>query len=153
MISQTDTKVGRHAVNQNENKDYHMNKGGVDVAVKCAISSFSVAMPRQAKPDTSERFIFLQKEHTKISILNIISNKKIHCTKLFGTTRVGRYQKGKTNLDFTEARDTEWQWHQLGRMQVCISLQTDDHASTSPLKFFSGRMPFQQRQSTEGNNN
>ena len=30
------------------------------------------------------------------------------------TTRVGRYQKGKTNLDFTEARDSEWQWHQLG---------------------------------------
>jgi len=26
---------------------------------------------------------------------------------------VGRYQKGKTNLDFTEARDNEWQWHQL----------------------------------------
>ena len=25
------------------------------------------------------------------------------------TTRVGRYQKGKTNLDFTEARDSEWQ--------------------------------------------
>jgi len=24
-----------------------------------------------------------------------------------GTTRVGRYQKGKTNLDFTEARDSE----------------------------------------------
>ena len=35
------------------------------------------------------------------------------------TTRVGRYQKGKTNLDFTEARDSEWQWHQLGHMQVC----------------------------------
>ena len=33
---------------------------------------------------------------------------------LSGTTRVGRYQKGKTNLDFTEARDSEWQWHQLG---------------------------------------
>ena len=25
-----------------------------------------------------------------------------------GTTRVSRYQKGKTNLDFTEARDSEW---------------------------------------------
>ena len=25
------------------------------------------------------------------------------------TTWVGRYQKGKTNLDFTEARDSEWQ--------------------------------------------
>jgi len=24
---------------------------------------------------------------------------------------VSRYQKGKTNLDFTEARDSEWQWH------------------------------------------
>jgi len=42
---------------------------------------------------------------------------------------VSRYQKGKTNLDFTEARDSEWQWHQLGRMQVCTSLQTDNHAN------------------------
>jgi len=54
---------------------------------------------------------------------------------------------------FTEARDNEWQWHKLGHMQVCISLQTDNHASTPPLKF-TGRMPFlspnQQRQSTEG---
>jgi len=43
-----------------------------------------------------------------------------------GTTRVSQYQKGKTNLDFTEARDSEWQWHQLGHMQVCNSLQTDN---------------------------
>ena len=35
---------------------------------------------------------------------------------LSGTTRVGQYQKGKTNLDFTEARDSEWQWHQMGHM-------------------------------------
>jgi len=55
---------------------------------------------------------------------------------------VSRYQKGKTNLSFTGARDSEWQCHQLGRMQVCITLQTDNHASTSPLKFFTGRMPF-----------
>ena len=53
-----------------------------------------------------------------------------------GTTRVSRYQRGKTNLDFTETRDSEWQWHQLGHMQVCISLQTDNHASTTPLSFF-----------------
>ena len=52
-----------------------------------------------------------------------------------GITQVGRYQKGKTNLDFTEARDSEWQWHQLGHMQVCTSLQTDNHASTPPLSF------------------
>ena len=70
------------------------------------------------------------------------------------TTRVSRYQKGNTNLDFTEARDSEWQWHQLDHMQVCTSLQTDNHASTPPLSFFTGRMPFlppnQQCQSTEG---
>jgi len=75
--------------------------------------------------------------------------------RLSGTTRVSRYQKGKTNLDFTGARDSEWQWHLLGHMQVCTSLQTDNHASTSLLKFFTGPMPFlmppnQQRQSTEG---
>ena len=52
-----------------------------------------------------------------------------------GTTQVSRYQKGKTNLDFTEARDSEWRWHQLGHMQVCNSLQTDNHASTPPLSF------------------
>ena len=37
------------------------------------------------------------------------------------------------------------------------SLQTDNHASTSPLDFFTGQMPFlppnQQCQSTEGKNN
>ena len=53
-----------------------------------------------------------------------------------GTTQVSRYQKGETNLDFTEARDSEWQWHQLGHMQVCTSLQTDNHASTPPLRFY-----------------
>jgi len=41
---------------------------------------------------------------------------------LSGTTRVSWYQKGKTKLDFTEARDSEWQWNPLGHMQVCISL-------------------------------
>jgi len=52
-----------------------------------------------------------------------------------GTTRMSRYQKGKTNLDFTEARDNEWQWHQLGHMEVGTSLQRDNHASTPPLSY------------------
>ena len=70
-----------------------------------------------------------------------------------GITQVSLYQKGKTNLDFTEARDSEWQWHQLGCMQVCTSLQTDNHASTPPLSFYRpDALPAanQQRQSTEG---
>jgi len=53
---------------------------------------------------------------------------------------MSRYQKGKINQNVTEARDSEWQWHQLGRMQV--------------TQFFTGQMPLlppnQQHQSTEG---
>ena len=57
-------------------------------------------------------------------------------TALFpGLPRSAGTRKVKTNLDFTEARDSEWQWHQLGRMQVCTSLQTDNHASTPTLSF------------------
>ena len=60
---------------------------------------------------------------------------------LSGTTRVSWYQKCKTNLVFTEARDSEWQWHQLGHMQVCTSLQTDNHASSPPLSFLQAGCP------------
>jgi len=58
-----------------------------------------------------------------------------------GTTQVSRYQKGKTNLDFTEASDSEWQWYQLGQMQVCTLLQTDKHTSTPPSCFLQARCP------------
>jgi len=70
--------------------------------------------------------------HTHTHLFNI---------PLSGTTWVSRYQKGKTNLDFTEARDSEWQWHQLGHTQDCTSLQTDNHASTPPLSFLQAGCP------------
>jgi len=60
---------------------------------------------------------------------------------LSGTTQVSRYHKGKTNLDFTDARDSEWQWHQLGHMQICTSLKTNNHASTPPLSFLQAGCP------------
>jgi len=49
--------------------------------------------------------------------------------------------EGQTNLDFTEARDSEWHWHQLGCVQVCTSLETDNHASTPPLSFLQAGCP------------
>ena len=81
--------------------------------------------------------------------LTLICNHNIHThthTHPFngpfsGTTQVSRYQKGKTNLDFTEARDSKWQWHQLGHMQVCTLLQTDNHVSTPPLSFLQAGCP------------
>ena len=75
---------------------------------------------------SSEQF-FLNTTHTHTCPFNGPSS---------GTTRVSRYQKGKTNLDFTEERDSKWQWHQLGHMQVCTSLQTDNHASTHHSVFY-----------------
>jgi len=77
---------------------------------------------------------------------NLQRLQHLHNTRAFygplsGPTRVSQYQKGKTNLDFTEARDSEWQWYQLGHMQVCTLLQTDNHASTSPHSFLQARCP------------
>jgi len=64
---------------------------------------------------------------------------------------VSRYQKGKTNLDFTEARDSEWQWHQA----ICTPDRQPRQYPTA--QFFRGPMPFlppnQQRQSNNNNNN
>ena len=76
-----------------------------------------------------------------------------------GTTRVSRYQKGKTNLDFTEARDSEWQTGSGISLAICKSA-SQSRQITMPVPhdscFFTDRMPFlppnQQRQSTEGNN-
>ena len=53
---------------------------------------------------------------------------------LSGTTQLSRYQMGRTNLEFTEARDSEWQWHQLGHMQVCTLIQTENHSDHSRVE-------------------
>jgi len=59
--------------------------------------------------------------HVRVTIVNHLYDAKLintygthtHTQPFNGafsrTTQVSRYQKGKTNLDFTEARDSEWQ--------------------------------------------
>jgi len=54
---------------------------------------------------------------------------------------MSQYQKDTINLDFTEARESGWQWQQLGHMQTCTSLQTDNHASTPLLSFLQAGCP------------
>jgi len=58
-----------------------------------------------------------------------------HLTAFFRDYPGEPVPEGKTNLDLNEARDSEWRWHQLGK------LQTDNHTST-PLLIFTGWMPF-----------
>jgi len=102
----------------------------------------------------AQTFISWMKSTSVISILLIINSVVHSCVlcdyiqqqhpfngPLSGTTWVSWYQKGKTSLDFTEARGSEWQWHQLGHMQVCTSPNTDTHTSTPPL-IFAGWMLF-----------
>jgi len=70
-----------------------------------------------------------------------IQHTHTHLTALFsGTTQVSRYQKGKP-IWILVKQDSEWQWYQLGCMQVCISLQTDNHSSISPLSFLQAGCP------------
>jgi len=53
------------------------------------------------------------------------------------TTWVSRHHKGKSFWILLQQEMIGWQWHQLNHMQIiCTSLQTDNHASTSPLSFY-----------------
>jgi len=92
-------------------------------------------------------------ENEKLCLCNTNTHTHPFHGPFTGSTQVSRYQKGNTNLDFNEARDSEWQWHQLGHVQVCTLLQTDNHA-VPHRSIFTGRVPFlppnQQHQSTEG---
>jgi len=45
----------------------------------------------------------------------------------------------ETNLDFTEAWDSEWRWHQLGICKSAPRSRQNNHASTSPLTDNSGK--------------
>ena len=99
------------------------------------------------------------KTWTGLSVEESIRKRNTHThtrlTAFFsGTTRVGRYQKGKTNLDFIEAKDSSGSgisWAICKSAPRCRQITTPAHHHSS---FFTGRMPFlppnQQRQSTEG---
>jgi len=52
-----------------------------------------------------------------------------------GLPRLAGTRKVQPIWILLKQEDSEWQWNQLGRVQVCTSLQTDNHASTPPLSF------------------
>ena len=80
--------------------------------------------------------LFCVKHYTQqleYCIHNNNNNNNTHLTALCLNYPGEAVPKGKTNLDFTEARDSEWQ-HQLGHMQICTSPQTDNYTSTHHLE-------------------
>ena len=56
--------------------------------------------PSPNQPMLKRRMICTDNKHTQTCLTALFS----------GTTRVSQYQKGKTNLDFTEARDSGISW-------------------------------------------
>ena len=60
------------------------------------------------------KFWGLYNKQTNKTHTHTCTHAHTHTHRLNGplsrTTRVSQYQKGKPNLDFTEARDSEWQW-------------------------------------------
>jgi len=58
------------------------------------------------------------------------------------TTWVSRHQNDKPLWILVEQEMVGWLWHQLDHIQfICTSLQTDNHTSTSPLRFLQARCP------------
>jgi len=59
----------------------------------------------------SNKILYLNKgcQLTQVNLYNV---RTYTYTRLLALcpSQVSRYQKGKTSLDFTEARDSEWQW-------------------------------------------
>jgi len=77
--------------------------------------------------------------HTHTTVLLLFWN-------LSGTIRVSRYQKGKNQegknqSGFTGARNSEWQWHLLGHMQVCTSSQTTTPTSHNSVFYRPDALP------------
>jgi len=64
-------------------------------------------------------------QKSKLLILSEYVNK----TEKIGGTHTHPFngplsRKAKQNLDFTEARDSEWQWHQLGQDALPVAQPT-----------------------------
>jgi len=102
-----------------------------DLSLPCIVEYLQV-LDRFWQMHSTQLTSILQQQHLTHAPVN---------GPLSRSARVSWYQKGKTNLDSTETRDSEWQWNQLGRMQVCTSLQTDNHASTPSLSFLQAECP------------
>ena len=102
-----------------------------------AFSAFFVRSDLQTNPTVTwpacKLKTFKNKRLSQV-ITKQIADTQIHLTALCPVLPGQRI--GKTNLDFTEARDSKWHWHQLGHMQVCASLPTDNHVSTHHSVFY-----------------
>ena len=93
---------------------------------------------------TAQQISYIYSHGTTMELLLHYYNRFMARSILSGTTQVSRYQKNKTKnqSEFTGAKDSEWQWHQQGHMQICTLTQTHNNTSTPPLSFLQAGCPF-----------
>ena len=84
-----------------------------------------------------------QEQHPTCKMTQSKHNTHTRLTALFpglpgwaGTRKVNQ-----SGFSSSKRQYSEWQWHQLGHMQICTSLQTDNHTSTPPLSFLQAGCP------------
>ena len=107
-------------------------------------SLYTAAAAAEAVAEEEEVKLRWNKETIKKEVVNIIELLLLLLlllhpfNSLFSrTTWLSRHQKGKPFWILQVQEMMGWQWHQLDHMQIiCTSLQTDNHASTSPLSFY-----------------
>ena len=83
----------------------------------------------------------LQQHNNEVFQLQIKLNVQPQTRCRLNRSNTVHTMKLQKRLLFSVTRDSEWQWHQLGHMQVCTSLQTDNHVSTPPLSFLQAGCP------------
>ena len=74
------------------------------VCVVC-VMQLVVSSKLDCRHQVSVCVLMIANDVTRIVFVNTLSFNG----PLSGTTRVSQYQRGQTNLDFTETRDSEWQ--------------------------------------------
>jgi len=77
--------------------------------------------------------------HAKITLLVITFFRSIN--QEMSNISSSSFEFQEISSSYRHSTNLEWQWHQLGRMQVCTSLQRHNHASTPPLSFLQAGCP------------
>jgi len=117
--------------------------------IVCLNNFMSEFLQYQGTTSTSDTIIFYSPIFgTQTNNIQKVKKRPVDCSPnnvthtqpfngpFFRDYPVSRYQKGKTNLDFTEAKDSEWQYASL---HLAPDRQPCQHPTT---QFFTGRMPF-----------
>ena len=114
-----------------------------DASALVAVSKSSKTLLQQNPPDLNWKYLLTQVvlynggSLLLLLLLLLLLHLYLFNSLFSWTIWVSWHQKGRPFWILLKQEMMEWQWHRLDHVQIiCNSLQTDDHASTSPLSFY-----------------